>query len=257
MRSLMLAFVLCSAAGSAALAADLPPAPPPPPPRAPATYVPAPIPLYNWTGFYLGPNIGYGFTSSSTLSDSQGSTFTNTTSQSFLGGGQVGVNWQFWGGVVIGAEADFDWLPNTKNTVTAAGAGVNAGSTATGTINSRWLTLADARLGYAWDRLLVFAKGGGAFVGANNTALTVNPGNTSLNLSGPSTNSGWNAGVGLEFAVWGPWTVKAEYDYIRLNNASFTAATSAGTKFSADVIASNNRVINVVMAGVNFKFGGW
>ena len=63
--------------------------------------------------------VGYGFTSSSTLSDSQRSTFTNTSSGAFLGGGQVGVNWEFGPGVVIGAEADFEWLPNTKNTVTA------------------------------------------------------------------------------------------------------------------------------------------
>ena len=59
-------------AGSA-LAADLPPAPPPPPPRAPAAYIPAPVPLYNWTGFYLGGNLG-GVFSGLSASDSLGST---------------------------------------------------------------------------------------------------------------------------------------------------------------------------------------
>ncbi len=260
MKRILIAGTLALAAGGQALAADLPPAPPPPP-RAPATYIPAPIPLYNWTGFYIGPNVGFGFTSSSTLSDSQASTFTNTTSNAFLGGGQVGVNWEFGPGVVIGAEADFEWLPNTKNTVTATGTGLNAGSTATASINSRWLTLADARLGYAWDRLLVYGKGGGAFVGANNSALTVSPGGAVLPLSGPANNMGWNAGIGLEYAFWGTWSAKVEYDYVRLNSASFTAAgpgpVPPAGPFNQDVISSNNRVINLVTIGLNYKFGGW
>ena len=255
MKRILIAGALALAAGGQALAADLPPAPPPPP-RAPATYVPAPIPYYNWTGFYIGGNLGYAFTSSSTLSDSQLSGITNTTSGSFLGGGQVGVNWEFGPGVVIGAEADFDWLPNTKNTVTLAGTGPNAGSTATANINSRWMTLVDARLGYAWDRLLVYGKGGGAFVGANNSSLNVSPSGTVLPLSGPANNMGWNAGVGLEYAFWGTWSAKVEYDYVRLNSASFTAAGPGGA-FNQDVISANNRVINLVTVGLNYKFGGW
>ena len=113
----LIAGALALAAGGQALAADLPPAPMPP--RAPAAYVPAPIPYYNWTGIYIGGNIGGIFSSGPTVSDTLGSSFASTTSQSFLGGGQVGANYQFWGGVVIGAEADFDWLPNTKNGYTA------------------------------------------------------------------------------------------------------------------------------------------
>ena len=261
MKRLVLAvFALSLGAGSAALAADIPPAPPPPPPRAPATYVPAPIPLYNWTGFYLGGIAGYGFSSASTFSDTQASKFTSSTSNSFLGGGEVGVNWEFWGGVVIGAEGDFVWLPNTSNTVTAAGTGaVNGCCTATATINNRWLTLADARLGYAWDRLLIFAKGGGAFVGASNSSPTISgTGAMPLTLSGPSTNSGWNAGVGFEFAFWGTWSVKAEYDYVRLNSVSFTASGTPGSSpFAGDIINANNRVINLVLVGLNYKFGPW
>jgi len=256
MKRILIAGAFALAVGGQALAADLPPAPPPPPPRAPATYIPAPIPYYNWTGFYIGGNVGYAFTSSSTLSDSQLSNITNTSSGAFLGGGQVGVNWEFGPGVVIGAEADFDWLPNTKNTVTLTGTGTNAPSTATASINSRWLTLVDARLGYAWDRLLVYGKGGGAFVGANNSSLTVSPSGAVLPLSGPANNMGWNAGVGLEYAFWGTWSAKAEYDYVRLNSASFTAA-GAGGPFNQDVISANNRVINLVTVGLNYKFGGW
>ena len=61
MKRIFSATPFCALALGPALAADLPPAPPPPP-RAPAAYVPVAVPLYNWTGFYLGPNIGWGWT---------------------------------------------------------------------------------------------------------------------------------------------------------------------------------------------------
>ena len=63
------------------------------------------------------------------------------------------------------------------------------------------------------------AKGGGAFVGANNSQRTVGRGRGRLPLSGPANNSGWNVGVGLEYAFWGGWSAKAEYDYVSLNSA--------------------------------------
>ena len=95
-----------------------------------------------------------------------GTSVSTTTSTSFLGGAQVGVNYEFGGGVVIGAEAMFDWLPNTKNTVNLnnAASGANLGRS---NINNRWLTTATGKLGYAWDRVLLYAKGGGAWVGTN------------------------------------------------------------------------------------------
>ena len=71
-------------------------------------------------GFYIGGNLGAGWNSGGSVSDTFGSTFTGSgQTTKFLGGGQVGVNYEFGGGVVIGAEAMFDWLPNTTNTWTA------------------------------------------------------------------------------------------------------------------------------------------
>ena len=118
-RTLVASVALIGGITSAAMAADLPP-PMAPPPRAPAAYIPV-APAYNWSGFYIGGNLGAGF-SKGTFSDSIGSTFNSTNSNtSFLGGGQVGVNYEFYNGVVIGAEAMFDWAPNTNNTITATG----------------------------------------------------------------------------------------------------------------------------------------
>ena len=167
MKQLTFAAALLVGAGSVAMAADLPP--PPPAPRAPATYVPV-APYYNWTGFYIGGNVGGGWNGTGTLGDTLGSTFTVPANNvRFLGGGQVGVNYEFWGGVVVGAEAMFDWVPNTNNTISATSPG---GATASVTINNRWLTTATGKLGYAWDRVLLYGKAGGAWVGSSNPGFT-------------------------------------------------------------------------------------
>ena len=245
---------LALAASGQALAADLPPAPMPP--RAPAAYVPAPIPYYNWTGIYIGGNIGGIFSAGPSVSDTLGSSFASTTSQSFLGGGQIGANYQFWGGVVVGAEADFDWLPNTKNGYTATFPPGTTTNTAIVNTNNQWLTLVDARLGYAWDRLLVYGKGGWAFGGVSNSNGTVN--GTPVNISGSSSNQGWTAGAGVEYAFWGTWSVRAEYDFVRFNNATYTVPTTpAAGVFGGDDISTNNRQLNIFNVGLNYKFGGW
>jgi outer membrane immunogenic protein len=240
------------AGGTAALAADLPPLVAPPP-QAPANYVPV-IPPYNWSGFYIGGNLGAGWNSAGSLSDTFGSNFSGSgQNASFLGGGQVGVNYQFWGGVVIGAEAMFDWLPNTSNTFNAVGGGPATGSNASATFNSRWLTTATGKLGYAFDRVLAYGKAGGAWVGANNPNLTVN--GLGQTLSSSTTNNfGWTAGIGVEWAFAGNWSARAEYDFIGLQNQSLTVPP--GGPFGGDTITVNNRTISLFTAGVNYKFGG-
>jgi outer membrane immunogenic protein len=138
------AIALLFAATSAALAADLPaPAPFPPP-----AYVPQ---VYNWTGFYIGGNIGAGWSglsdTNTNFSDTLGSTFSAATNAQFLGGGQVGVNYEFANGIVIGAEAMFDWLANSQNATVTAADPSGAFAANIGTSNARWLTTVSGRLG--------------------------------------------------------------------------------------------------------------
>jgi outer membrane immunogenic protein len=134
MKRLLLASVaLCGGLGSATLAADFPPYAPPPPGPAPY-YVPGPVvPPFNWSGFYVGGNLGVGFNNAGSVSDTFGSTFGTTNNTQFLVGGQVGVNYEFLGGAVIGAEAMFEGLPNTQNTVTVT----NGANTASVTLGDR------------------------------------------------------------------------------------------------------------------------
>jgi outer membrane immunogenic protein len=66
---------------------------------------------------------------------------------------------------------------------------------------------------------------------------------------------GWAAGIGVEWAFAVSWSVRAEYDFIGLNNKSFTVG-GAGP-FGSDVININNRNIQMVTAGLNYTFGAW
>jgi opacity protein-like surface antigen len=75
--------------------------------------------------------------------------------------------------------------------------------------------------------------------------------------NGSGSNNGWTAGAGLEYAFWGTWSARVEYDFVRLNNATISVPASGPAPFSGDVISSNNRQISMLTLGLNYKFGGW
>jgi outer membrane immunogenic protein len=247
-----LTFTLCFGAASA-FAADLPA---PALIRSPA-YPPA---IYNWTGFYIGGNLGAGWSglsdTNTNFSDTLGSTFSAGTDAQFLGGGQVGVNYEFANGIVIGAEAMFDWASNSQNAIVTATDPTGTVAANIGTSNARWLTTVSGRLGYAWDRVLLYAKGGGAWVATNTQAISVAGTPASFSSISNTTSSGYTAGFGVEWAFSGNWSVRAEYAYIGLPNQTFTVAPAAPT-FGGDVITFSNRNISMVTGAINYKFGGW
>jgi len=248
MRTLITAVTALIASGSA-WAADLPPAPAPAP-RAPAAYIPAPPP-FSWTGFYIGGNIGAGFNHGNITDSINGASWGLNNNGTFAGGGQVGGNYQF-GVVVAGVEADFEWFANNNN----SGGGVTAfGTTLSGSSNGRWLTTVTGRLGYAFDRVLVYGKGGGAWVGSNNFTVLNVPTGASVSFSNSNSNTGWVAGAGVEWAFFNNWTAKLEYDYVGLSNYSFTVP--AGFALAGDVFTSSSRNVQMVTVGVNYLFNGF
>jgi outer membrane immunogenic protein len=245
------ALAMCTGVSSATFAADLSaPAPSP-------VYKEAPV-AYNWTGLYIGGNIGGAWSglSGSNFSDTIGSTFSGATNLQFMGGGQVGVNYQFWNGIVIGAEAMFDWLPSNQNLpITAVDpTGTVAANIAVG--DARWLTTAAGRLGYAWDRVLFYAKGGGAWVATNSPTIAVGGPAASFASVNNSNSFGYTAGFGLEWAFWNNWSLRTEYDYIGLPSQSLTVAAGTPT-FGGDVLNFRDRNISIMTLAVNYKFGGW
>ena len=218
---------LAGAAWSAAWAADLPL-------KAPA------LPVYDWTGFYLGGNLraANGTSSFSDAIRPTPSTFSSSNPASFIGGGQLGLNYEFRSGLVVGAEAMFDWLANSPATFTASN--VRAG-TASGTINNRWITLATGKVGFAWDRLLAYGKAGGALVGGTSNSFSA--GATPVGVSIGSSSVGWTAGAGIEVGFTPSWSAKAEYLYYDLGNQTYLL-TGINNGFSS----------GLVRFGVNYHF---
>jgi outer membrane immunogenic protein len=236
----------------AANAADLPPAPMP---RAPVAYMPAAAPVFSWTGFYIGGNLGGGWSRGNVVDSVFGVNFTNGNSASFLGGGQVGGNYQI-GAFVVGAEADFDWFANNNNsgngTAVPAGPAFPTGAVLRVSANDRWETTLAARFGYAWDHALFYGKAGGGWVGAGNFAVTNVGTGASLAVSNSSTNVGWLLGAGFEYAFTQNWTAKLEYDYLALNNAKYNVTLPiTGT---VDTFTNGGRNVQTLTVGVNYLF---
>jgi outer membrane immunogenic protein len=251
MRRILIAGVCALAAGQA-LAADLPPSPPP---RAPAVYVPPAPPPFSWTAFYIGGNVGAGW-NTGTISDSRtNSSWGINNNTTFVGGGQVGGNLQF-NALVVGVEADFDWFANSNN----SGNGVQVDQTfLQGSNNGRWVTTVTGRLGVAIDHLLLYAKGGGAWVGSNNLTLTNVSGTGNYAFTNNNTNTGWTAGAGVEWAFVDNVSARLEYDYVGLSNQTYTIPSTfpngpGGTVFAGDTFSSTNRNIQMLTLGINVLF---
>ena len=127
------------------------------------------------------------------------------------------------------------------------------GTTFQGSNNGRWLTTLTGRLGYAYDRVLFYGKGGAAWVGSNNFTLTDTATGASASFSNNNTNTGWTAGGGLEWAFTNNWTARVEYDYVGLSNQTFVVPAGFGAA-TGDVVTTNNRNIQMVTVGVNYLF---
>ena len=71
-----------------------------------------------------------------------------------------------------------------------------------------------------------------------------------------TSNWGWTVGAGAEYAFYGGWSARIEYDYVGLTNQTFTIPAGGGV-LAGDQFTFNNRNIQMVTAGINYKFGGW
>ncbi len=236
MMRLVLVGALALAATGQAFAADIPP-PVAPPPRAPAVYVPTIAPIYNWSGIYIGVNGGFGFGQSQWTAGPLATDKFNINGG--LVGGTLGANFQA-GQFVFGVETDLDYstIKGSSNTTNLLCANCQT--------SDSWLGTTRARLGFAWDRVLFFGTGGVAYgdVKATPPAFGGVAGGTDT-----STQVGWTAGAGLEFALAQNWTAKIDYLYVKLQNGACTAA--CGNPLLAVPVSFN---ANLVRAGVNFKF---
>jgi outer membrane immunogenic protein len=220
MKRVVLACVGIAALGGVAAAADLPPAGGAPYYKAPAVYAP---PAYTWSGFYLGINGGGAWGTSSWTTPGS-----FDTSGGFVGG-TIGYNYQM-DQAVLGVEGDIDWA-DINGSVSC--------STGSCKTNDNWLSTVRARLGYAADRFMPYVTGGLA-VGDIQASAPGFPG-------GSVTNAGWTAGGGIEFALPGHWSAKAEYLYVDLGN--FSCGISCGS--TAQTVSFT---ANLFRGGINYRF---
>ena len=241
-RSLGLAVFCSLVAVGSSFAADLPQ-------RVPVKAAPAAIPMhvgYNWTGFYYGFNVGYGFASQDTslVSNATGATVASGSANldDITTGGQIGYNWQMqnW---VFGLEADFQgsWQ-NDDQILTGGGATVNF------TTRLRWYGSVRGRVGYAMDRFLPYITAGWAYGQAQMDGSAVSGGITRI-FEGDDMVTGWVAGVGLETALWDRWTGRIEYLYYDLGDGPSVLATAATLN-----VEGTSMQQNVVRLGLNYRF---
>jgi outer membrane immunogenic protein len=205
-------------------------------------YAPPPImPLYKWTGFYIGPNFGGAWTSG-TLTDSfSGASFTGSHS-GFIAGGQIGYNWQVAPQFLLGIEGMFDWTSVSKSSNSTA---IFNGSVLQGSTNMDSVSTIAARFGYAADQWLYYGKVGGGWV--RNRASVTNL-TTGASVSNSNTQSGWLLGAGIEYRLYFDWTVRFEYDYLGVSNW-----TRSSPLFVGDTVTLS-RQINMFTVGMNHTF---
>jgi outer membrane immunogenic protein len=205
--------------------------PPPPEPRYPG---------YNWTGLYIGGNIGGGWGTkdweNQSIEDSN--TFSYRTS-GFLGGGQAGFNYQITR-LVLGMEGDISGTHIT-------GSGHQSEDIIWST-KIDWITTLAGRFGYATGPWLWYAKAGAAWVSEKHT-VTNDSGDVA---SSSTTRGGYVVGGGVEYAWAGPWTVKLEYNY--MNFGVDHVLPRPEDEFAP---FDNRQEMHVIKAGLNYRFGAW
>ncbi|ALK08632.1 outer membrane protein [Blastochloris viridis] len=183
----------------------------------------------NWTGFYLGGNVGYGWGTNDWTFDGVG---TDNDFDGFVGGGQIGFDYQI-GNIVVGIQGDISGANlEGKSTI----GGVEFKNEAT------WLASVTGRVGFTVDRALFYVKGGAAWTDLDST---VSDGIDSAKKS--ETRDGWTVGGGIEYAFAPNWSTFVEYDYYDFGDKN-TIIGDGLVKIDTDV--------SVVKLGVNYRFGG-
>jgi outer membrane immunogenic protein len=202
---------------------------------------------YDWSGFYIGANGGWGSSHNSWDATTAAGTFiAGEGSHNSTGGtvgGQAGYRWQA-SQFVFGLEAQGNWADFSGSNI----------STLTGGQNRSRLDafgLFTGQVGYAWNNALLYVKGGAAVTDSHFDILT--PGGTFLAGTGDQTRWGGTVGVGVEYAFAPNWSAGVEYDHLFIGNQNLAFTTPAGAAFGFDNIRQD---VDLVTARLNYRWGG-
>lgn len=234
----------------------------------PVKYRPPVVAVNTWTGCYLGAHIGGGWfrdneTNVGTINSANfpfGTQRTNS-GDGVIGGGQIGCNYQFAPRWVIGIEGDFAWT-GIKATSSTSGA-VNPAVVNNAQERVNWIADATLRLGYlATDNLLLYAKGGAAWVNDEGSSITTDAAGNVLTIVSRDrgTHTGWLIGAGGEYRLTSHWSMKVEYNYIDLGTQTLSNFVNLGTtapvSTGVTLLRDHETRIQTVKFGINYMFGG-
>jgi outer membrane immunogenic protein len=211
-------------------------------------YTKAPVmvsPAYDWSGFYIGANGGWGQTHDDRGNATTGVALGSHDADGGTIGGQIGYRWQT-AGWVFGLEAQGNWADFSGSGVSSASAALNNSS------KMDAFGLFTGQIGYAWNNVLLYAKGGAAVTDTNYSVFS-NTTATTLSSSGYDTNWGAVVGAGLEVGFAPNWSVGVEYDHIFMDQQNRTFVTPAGTPL-ADTFRTGGDT-DMVTARLNYRFG--
>jgi len=244
MKKLVLAASILVASAVSAVAADMPA-------RIAKAPVVAPVLTYDWSGIYFGGAVGGIWDDTSGNFYNAPGFFWNTGSDSkLIYGGFAGIQKQ-WGNWVLGIEGGYNGLDNGFNRTLAGGLGASCGFIAgvqscESRINNIWYI--GGRVGYAWDRFMLYGQGGyaqadidtqGVF---NATGVTFSPAG--------ATHGGWYAGVGAEYAALDWLILGIDYKHYEFDSKNHDSLVFADRR-TVDATADS------VMGRVSFKFNPW
>jgi outer membrane immunogenic protein len=247
---------LLSIAGlvGAASAADLPA----------RTYTKAPVAppviTYNWTGCYIGGNIGGGWarTEQTQIGQVDGTVGVNDFGRSegsnVIGGAQIGCDYQFAGNWVVGVQGMFDFgTINSTHVVPTAFPGAPVGAFVSQN-KTKDIFTATARVGYLFaPQVLGYVKGGGAWTRVDHTFIGTIP-TTFLSENALGVDrQGWTVGGGLEWMFAPGWSLFGEYNYMDFGNKDIAFVAGPDTFGAADIVRTR-LTIQTALVGVNYKF---
>jgi outer membrane immunogenic protein len=251
MKRLLLASVTVLALTGTALAADLPP----------GVVYPAFAPRFTFTGFYVGGTVG-GVLASLNYIEAPSGAFgpafgpeiaavgtSSAAPRGVIGGIEAGYNWQV-GMFVLGFETDFSgWDLSASSGVSSFGPTTLS---ATSSINSNWLFTARPRIGFANGNMLTYLTGG---LAVSNISLAqsilLSAAGPTLAGSASSTQLGWTAGGGVEYALSWNWFIKAEYLYVSFSNQTAAQVVSGGPGTGT---LTGNLTGSIARAGFDYRF---
>jgi outer membrane immunogenic protein len=215
-----------------------------------------PQPLLSWTGFYVGGNVGGGFSKKTFIDNDPtfgppiGGLDGSPRPSGWVGGLQAGYNYQI-NSILLGLEGDFTWL-GTKSSFSC----FPLLAPQTCTADPEWVAAITGRLGAVMGPALLYVKGGAAWIRDTYTDIAGPtapnpPADPNVLYVSHDIRSGWTAGVGIEYMFLPNWSLRLEYDYYGFPDRSVGFDGTDGGFFT-ELIKQNLQTVTI---GMDYHFG--